>query len=98
MMLSALMFPGNRATAGLAWQPVFARLLEHAIHGDNVIYAIQSRFFASMFHSVDNIPHPVAQGYLAEAVTRSLDGGLHRSVSSSVMENPVLREIRCVGE
>jgi hypothetical protein len=35
-------------------------------------------FFVSLFHCVDNIPHPMAQAALAEASVRTLDGGLHR--------------------
>lgn len=49
-----------------------------------------------MFHSVDNVPHPVAQGLVADALSRSLDGGLHRSVSPSVLGSSILREIRAV--
>ncbi len=75
---------------------LFSRLIDHAIHSDNVIYAIQSRFCGSMFHSVDNVPHPVAQGLVADALSRSLDGGLHRSVSPSVLGSSILREIRAV--
>lgn len=75
---------------------IFNRLLERAVGGDNVIYAIQSRFFASMFHCVDNIPHPVAQGLFAEALSRTLDGGLQRLISPSIMESSTLREIRSV--
>ncbi|BEI81790.1 hypothetical protein CcaverHIS002_0209500 [Cutaneotrichosporon cavernicola] len=84
----------NPATAGLGYCDLFSRLIDHAIHSDNVIYAIQSRFFGSMFHSVDNVPHPVAQGLVADALSRSLDGGLHRSVSSTVLGSSILREIR----
>ncbi|GMK59945.1 hypothetical protein CspeluHIS016_0901620 [Cutaneotrichosporon spelunceum] len=84
----------NPATAGLGYCDLFSRLIDHAIHSDNVIYAIQSRFFGSMFHSVDNVPHPVAQGLVADALSRSLDGGLHRSVSSAVLGSSILREIR----
>lgn len=86
----------NPATAGLGYYGLFCRLIDHAIHSDNVIYAIQSRFFGSMFHSVDNVPHPVAQGLVADALSRSLDGGLHRSVASSVLGSSILREIRAV--
>lgn len=86
----------NPATAGLGYYDLFCRLIDHAIHSDNVIYAIQSRLFGSMFHSVDNVPHPVAQGLVADALSRSLDGGLHRAVSASVLESSILREVRAV--
>ncbi|TXT05566.1 uncharacterized protein COLE_06886 [Cutaneotrichosporon oleaginosum] len=86
--------PDNPATAGLGYCDLFSRLIDYAIHSDNVIYAIQSRFFGSIFHSVDNVPHPVAQGLVADALSRSLDGGLHRSVSPSALSSSTLREIR----
>jgi hypothetical protein len=88
--------PENPTSAGLRYSELFSRLLERAISGDNVIYAIQSRFFASMFHCVDNMPHPVAQGLFAEALSRTLDGGLQRYISPTIMPNSISREIRAV--
>lgn len=88
--------PDNPASSGLHLSSLFNRLLDRAIASDNVIYAIQSRFFASQFQSVDNVPHPVAQGLFAEALSRTLDGGLQRTVSPSVMGSSILREIRSV--
>lgn len=71
---------------------LFRQLREQAISRDNVIYSVQSLFFASLYHCVDSIPHPVAQSILAEAITRSVDGGLHREVTS--LSDPIQKEIR----
>ncbi|KAL1413262.1 hypothetical protein Q8F55_001017 [Vanrija albida] len=86
--------PENPATAGVRYYELFNRLIEHAVNSDHVIYAIKGRFFASMFHCVDNVPHPVAQGLFADALSRTLDGGLHRHVSAEIWGNPVVREVR----
>jgi hypothetical protein len=68
----------NPATGGVAYQPLFRRLRELAVNKDNVLYSTQALFYLSLFHCVDNTPHPMAQGALAEASVRMLDGGLHR--------------------
>jgi hypothetical protein len=62
----------------VAYLPLFQRLRELAVNRDNVLFSTQSSFFISLFHCVDNIPHPIAQAALAEALVRTLDGGLHR--------------------
>lgn len=83
---------GNPATAGLRFYHLFKQLRDQAINRDNVIYSVQSLFFASLYHCVDSIPHPVAQSILSEAITRCIDGGLHREIKS--IGDPIQKEIR----
>jgi hypothetical protein len=59
---------------------LFDRLRQQAVNRDRVLPAIQSYFFAAQFHCVDNIPHAIAQGLLAQAIARCYDGGLHRYI------------------
>jgi hypothetical protein len=87
-------------SAGAHYYELF-NVLRHAADGGygarsaNVVYAVQSLFFASLFHCVDNVPHPAAHGLFAAAFSRVLDAGLHRPVPPGVGDSMV-RESRSV--
>jgi len=75
---------------------LFSRLRQEAGHGgSNPVYAVQSLFFASMFHCVDNVPHPIAHALFAEAQARCFDAGIHRSIPATVSDE-VGHEMRSV--
>ncbi|GMK54821.1 hypothetical protein CspeluHIS016_0114070 [Cutaneotrichosporon spelunceum] len=65
----------------------------YGVRGANVVYAVQSLFFASLFHCVDNVPHPAAHGLFAAAFSRVLDAGLHRPGPPGVGDS-IVRECR----
>lgn len=90
----------NATSAGAHYYDLF-NVLRHAADGgrgvrsENVVYMVMSLFFASLFHCVDNVPHPAAHGLFAAAYSRVLDAGLHRLVPPGVGDS-ITREARAV--
>ncbi|BGP44257.1 hypothetical protein JCM10450v2_000068 [Rhodotorula kratochvilovae] len=87
--------PDNATSAGYHYFKLFRRLREMAsLGGDDAVEAIQSLLFAAMYNSVDLIPHPIAQDFLADAVARCYDGGLHRNMRNVAIGSAVEIEVR----
>ncbi|ORY82885.1 fungal-specific transcription factor domain-domain-containing protein [Leucosporidium creatinivorum] len=77
----------NPVTAGYHYFALFRKLRDMASLGnDDAVEAIQSLFFAAQYHCVDTLPHPIAQGLLADAIVRCYDGGFHRTTSVALGE------------
>ncbi|ORY82886.1 fungal-specific transcription factor domain-domain-containing protein [Leucosporidium creatinivorum] len=86
--------PENPVSAGYHYFALFRKLRDMASLGhDDAVTAIQSLFFAAQYHCVDTLPHPIAQGLLADAIARCYDGGLHRSTTLKLGGN-LEQEIR----
>ncbi|GAA5874306.1 hypothetical protein JCM8547_007558 [Rhodosporidiobolus lusitaniae] len=87
--------PNNPTSAGYNYYATFRRLREMASLGsDDAVEAIQALFFCSQWHSVDTLPHPIAQGLFGDAVARVYDGGLHRGTSHPGLGTAVELEVR----
>ncbi|GAA5915180.1 hypothetical protein JCM6882_001130 [Rhodosporidiobolus microsporus] len=87
--------PSNPSSSGYHYVAVFRRLRDMASLGsDDAVDAIQSLLLCAMYHCVDTLPHPIAQGLFGDAVARVYDGGLHRGSVHPGLGTAVEHEVR----
>lgn len=76
IILSVTDSKGDPSSAGRHYHDLFVKLTD--LQNGHSLYELIAFFFTSQFFCTDNVPTPLAHTYFSIALSKTIDGGVHK--------------------